>query len=166
AGPGTQHVREVTQAGWRQTTSSVDVVVTSGVTIPSVTIGNFQLITVSGAVFQDNNGNLVRDSGEPGAPGLTVFLDRNNNGFIDANGNGQLDVGEASVVSNGNGDFSFGGLNSGPHRVREVLQPGWITTTPARDIGLTSGGTVSGVSFGNFRVVTLGGRVFADLNAD
>lgn len=38
---------------------------------------------ISGAVFQDNNGNGVQDAGEPPLPGVTVFLDANNNGTLD-----------------------------------------------------------------------------------
>jgi subtilisin-like proprotein convertase family protein len=49
--------------------------------------------SVSGTVFEDLNGNGVRDAGEPPLSGWTVFQDVNNNG--------QLDTGNATFNSTG-----------------------------------------------------------------
>lgn len=42
--------------------------------------------TVSGTVFQDNNGNGAINTGETGLPGVTVYLDSNNDGALDSAG--------------------------------------------------------------------------------
>lgn len=62
----------------------------------SVTLGEGQSVTtahfladaqptvISSSVWDDANGNRVIDPDEEGLPGVTVFLDNNNNGIIDA----------------------------------------------------------------------------------
>jgi subtilisin-like proprotein convertase family protein len=40
---------------------------------------------IQGTVFTDRDGDGIRDAGEPGLPGWTVYLDRNNNGILDQN---------------------------------------------------------------------------------
>ncbi|HEY8504827.1 MAG TPA: VCBS repeat-containing protein, partial [Gemmataceae bacterium] len=42
------------------------------------------LTSVEGVKFEDTNANAARDSGEPGLPGFTVYLDRNGNGVFDS----------------------------------------------------------------------------------
>ena len=42
--------------------------------------------TVSGTVYQDNNGNGALDTGETGLPGVAVYLDSNNDGVLDSAG--------------------------------------------------------------------------------
>src|SRR4029077_12260933 len=39
--------------------------------------------SISGIKFVDVNGNGVRDAGDTGVAGITVFLDANNNGVLD-----------------------------------------------------------------------------------
>lgn len=58
-----------------------------------------QLAAISGAVYNDLNVNGVRDPGEPGLSGYTLYLD--------ANGNGRLDAGETTATSNNSGDYTF-----------------------------------------------------------
>jgi subtilisin-like proprotein convertase family protein len=52
-----------------------------------------QFASISGTVYQDNNGNGAYDAGETPMAGVTVFADSNNNGV--------LDLGGSSTVSSG-----------------------------------------------------------------
>jgi uncharacterized surface anchored protein len=124
-------------------------VASSGSNISGVLFGNFQLVSISGTKFNDLNGNGVRDPGDPGLAGVTVFLD--------TNGNGTLDPGERFTTTDANGNYTFTNLGLGTYRVREVGQLGWVqmTNNPADIVIATSGGNVTGRSFGNARVVTL-----------
>src|SRR5207247_749610 len=110
-------------------------------------------------VFQDTNADGVRQTGEPGLSGRTVY--------VDANGNGVLDAGERSASTDSGGAYSLTNLSPGTYRVRQVLPAGWLQTTanPA-DITASSGGNVSGLAFGNFQMFTLSGRVFRDSNGN
>jgi hypothetical protein len=78
-GPGTHVLREVVQAGWEQTApagGSYSVSLTSGQTITGRDFGN-RSGTITGAKFNDLNGNGVRNPGEPGLGGWTIYLDLN-----------------------------------------------------------------------------------------
>jgi uncharacterized delta-60 repeat protein len=156
---GNYPVRVVLPVDWTTTTTGPTVVPTSGGNITGVNLGNFQLIRLSGEVFQDTNGNGVLDSGEPGLAGWTVFLDQNNNGIPDP--------GEPSVRTDAGGNFVFTGVGPGTYRLREVASTGWTQTTlnPA-SITASSGADVSGSLFGDFQRDTISGRVFNDVNAN
>jgi VCBS repeat-containing protein len=77
--------------------------------------------TVSGVKFNDLDGNGVRDPGEPGLPGWTVYADLNDNR--------QLDAGEPFTVTGADGSYTLT-LPPGSYVVREVLQAGWRQTAP------------------------------------
>ena len=81
------------------------------------------LATISGTVFNDLNADGVKNTGESGQSGWTVYLD--------ADGNGQLGTGEISAITAADGSYSFGGLAAGTYTVAEVLQPGWQQTSPS-----------------------------------
>jgi hypothetical protein len=74
---------------------------------------------ICGTKFHDLNGNGVRDPGEPGLPGWTIEL-------VDPATNTVLQT----VVTGPDGRYCFLGLQLGDYIVREVLQPGWVNTTP------------------------------------
>ena len=79
------------------------------------------LATISGAVFNDLNADGVKNTGESGQSGWTVYLD--------ADGNGQLGTGETSTITAANGSYSFDGLADGTYTVAEVQQLGWQQTS-------------------------------------
>ncbi|MDA1048952.1 MAG: hypothetical protein O3C40_00530 [Planctomycetota bacterium] len=153
-------LREVAQSGWTQTTlNPAALTPTSGQNVANVHFGNFQDATVSGIKFNDLNGNGVKDGGDAGLPGWTIF--------DDDNGNGVLDTGEASTTTNGSGSYSF---TVGPNKtltLREVAQAGWTQTTanPA-NITATSGQAVINVDFGNYQNATVSGIKFEDVNGN
>ena len=72
--------------------------------------GNFKLITVTGDVYNDLDGNGLRGSGEPGLAGWTVDLE-------DSSGNVL-----ATVLTDSNGNYSFTGVGGGSYQVAEVVQ--------------------------------------------
>ncbi len=161
---GTYRVRESPQAGLLQTTANpTDTVLTPGQTVTGVNFGDFQQVSIGGLKFNDLNGNGVRDLGDPGLAGVTVFLDTNLNGT--------LDLGEVSAVTDVSGNYSFTNLGPGTYRVREVPQVGSTQTTgnPA-DIVASSGNNISGLLFGNFlagfQLISIGGLKFNDLNGN
>jgi hypothetical protein len=99
----------------------------------------------------------VIDPGEPGLSGWTIYND--------ANGNSILDSGETSTTTGVNGSYTLL-LGPGPYRIREVLKSGWIQTLGASDGVGQSGVNVSGVNLGNFKLVTVSGLKFNDINGD
>lgn len=91
-----------------------------------------------GTKFQDDNGNGVRDEGEPGLPGVELYLDLDNDGV--------LGLGEPVTVSmdddpmtagiDETGRFEFNNLFDGLYTVREVIPEGFVQTGPV--IAITS----------------------------
>jgi hypothetical protein len=77
---------------------------------------------IRGTKFVDRDADGVRDINEPGFPGVTIFIDTNNNGV--------LDPGEPSDVTDALGDYSIN-TDIGVHFVREVLPLGTRVTFPA-----------------------------------
>ncbi|MEZ6137703.1 MAG: SdrD B-like domain-containing protein [Pirellulaceae bacterium] len=84
--------------------------------------GIVALASVGGTVWNDLNGDTIRDSGEPGLADWTVY--------IDVNDNGQLDDGEPAQQSGSDGQYSFTDLRPGIYVIAEVIKDGWIQTHP------------------------------------
>ncbi len=140
---GTYRARAVVPTGWMLTTANAaDIAISSGSNVTGIYFGNFKLITISGQVFNDVNGNGTKETGEPGLQGWTLFLDTNNNGTLDA--------GESSTGTDASGNYSFANLRAGTYRVREVVQAGYLRTTANPvDLVASSGSNVPDVNFGN-----------------
>lgn len=160
---GTYYVREVQQFGWTATSPNpVGVTVVPNLSAQSfvANFGNFRNGSIdNGIKFRDINRNGLQDAGEPGLQGWTIFLD--------ADADDALDAGEASTVTDGNGNFSFGNLGPGTYRIREVQQPGWVQTTPNLDVTIsTSGQSLAGAAIGNFRLAQITGVKFLDDDID
>lgn len=71
--------------------------------------------SVSGVVFNDLNGNGVRDGGEPGLEGWTVNI------------SGPV---TAATVSDMFGNYTFSSLSFGTYTISQALQAGWSQTLP------------------------------------
>jgi len=114
-----------------------------------------QLGSINGVKFIDLNGDGTRDADEPGLANWTIQLDQNNNGSVDA-----------TTLTDATGIYAFGNLTAGAYRVAEVLQAGWIVTTPTSGqhvVALTAGQQAT-ADFGNFQLGTINGRKVHDLN--
>ncbi|MCA9198206.1 MAG: carboxypeptidase regulatory-like domain-containing protein, partial [Planctomycetales bacterium] len=118
---------------------------------------------VVGGIYNDLNGDGVRDQGEDGLANWTVYLDQNQNGTLDS--------GEDSTLTDADGKYSFTGLVAGNYRVAEVVRSGWTATNPTTgyvDMTLANGDERS-VNFlnegaGGTGIIT--GNVWRDINND
>jgi len=79
--------------------------------------------SIAGVVWNDADGDGIRDTGESGLSGWTVYLDQD--------GNGLLGTSEVRVVTGGDGGYAFSGLAAGTYQVTLAPQSGWDQTSPA-----------------------------------
>ena len=120
---------------------------------------------VSGMKFNDLNGNGLKDVGEPGLPGWTIYADYNNDGVFQIGD-------EPSVATGPGGVYTMSGVLPGVWKVREVRQTGWTNSFPAtsdafgryQSVTVPESGSVSGVDFGNYLQTSIHGYAFSDLN--
>ena len=141
----TYTVAEVVPGGGSQSRPAGDglwrVYVGPGAVITDVDFGNAFVGGVSGnsitgSLFLDNDGDGKRDSGAPGEPGepwlagLTVFLDLNDNGTLDANEPTTVTLADAAGTPNvdESGTYEFPSLGAGTYRIR-VAAPGNLRQT-------------------------------------
>lgn len=174
---GDYEVREILPTGWEVTKYFSDnqtVTVHSGIETPGADFANFNLSTIvpgsiSGVVFNDLNGNGVRDvSGtgtftDPGLSGWTVFLDLNGNGIFDGV--------DTKATTAGDGSYTLTNVSPGTVSVVEVPVAGFRATAPVsrlHTISLTNGENATGLDFGNQGPTdsSISGIVFADTNKD
>jgi serine-aspartate repeat-containing protein C/D/E len=122
--PGRYLVKEVPQPGFRQTTPNpTPIFVTNGTNATNLSFGNVVATgNISGVKFNDFNANGRLDAGEPPIANTQIYIDLNNNSRIDS--------GEANTFTDVQGNYSFRNVPVGTYVLREVLQPGFIQTTP------------------------------------
>ena len=82
-------------------------------------------VTIAGRVFDDRDGDGVRDRGERGVARQGVFLD--------ANGNGTADAGESVATTKASGGYTFRRLGAGTYTVRLSGDAASPITTPAQE---------------------------------
>ena len=113
-----------------------------------VTSGDGSVLSgiILGTVFNDRNGDAARQSDEGGVPNVTVYIDFNNSGSLDA--------GDVVTQTNVNGAYAFADVPNGNQFLRVNLDPdsGISQTFPVLDLPqvatINSGGTHSGILFG------------------
>ena len=124
--PGQHTIREVLQPGWKQTfptNGSHTVVVQANSSVSSINFGNVSILGgISGTKFNDLDGDGVFDQGEPGIPGIVIYLD--------LDGDNRLDLGEPMARTDSQGNYSITITETGTYTVREALTPGWEQTFP------------------------------------
>jgi hypothetical protein len=105
---------------------------------------------IKGTVWNDLDGDGVRDPGEPGLAGWTVF--------VDLKGTGTFDPGDPFAVTGADGTYSIKGVPDGTWNIYEVPQPSWTQTAPAGGfytVTLDPSTTViGGIDFGNQKQVS------------
>jgi hypothetical protein len=81
------------------------------------------LADIRGTKWDDSDGDGDRDAGEPPLPGVSIYLDLDDNG--------QHDTGEPQTATAADGTYEFVGLTPGDYVVREVVPAGYRQTSPA-----------------------------------
>ena len=105
-------------------------------------------VTLTGTKFEDLDGDGIRDAGEGPVEGVTIF--------IDANKNGVLDAGERTTVTDADGNYTFYGVATGQEVwIDEVVPDGANQTTGTHEVvtiddNATPGSTVVVDPIGNF----------------
>jgi len=94
---------------------------------------------------------------EPGLPNWTIYLDNNNNDILDS--------GDISTTTDINGYYTFT-VPLASYRVREVNQQDWIQTSISPTNKIPDGEDITDVDFGNFKLATITGTNYHDLNAN
>lgn len=173
---GNLSLRQIPFAGFTPTTPAsgrYDLLLLNGEDRTGLHFGNrdANFYTISGTAFFDASGNGARDAGERGLSGLTVYLDVNVNGLLDA--------GEPTTTTSGDlfftpgvdetGKYSFTHLARGTYVVREVVSSDLeATAAAAREKTVTVGpASQADVDFANlFRANEIHGYVFDDSDAD
>lgn len=145
AGDKTYRVRIVGVSGLRisnPTTGYYDQTV-YGQTYTGKNFGLTPKVLISGQVWNDADGDGIKDSGEVGLSSWKVFIDKDNDGVLDA--------GETSVLTDSAGNYKFTSLAAGAYRVRVVQQAGWTRKAPSTgvyNVTLAAGGSSTGKNFG------------------
>ncbi|HND54046.1 MAG TPA: SdrD B-like domain-containing protein, partial [Pirellulaceae bacterium] len=97
-----------------------------------------------GAAFDDRDADGVRDVGETGLSGWTMYLD--------ADGDAVLDPGELSATTDADGAYSIAGIPGGGYVLRAQLPVGWLATTssdrPGVPLTLSGGDQATGIDVG------------------
>jgi protocatechuate 3,4-dioxygenase beta subunit len=132
--------------------------------------------TISGTVYQDNNQDLLQESGEPGVAGVNLEL-------WQWNGAEYVDTGK-STTTDFLGNYSFANLAPGKYQVVETPPTGYLVegATAGTDEGVPDGQATSGTviseitvlggdssvknNFALVQPVTLSGYVYHDANDD
>ncbi|MEI7900714.1 MAG: SdrD B-like domain-containing protein, partial [bacterium] len=128
----------------------------------------WDLGTVGDTVWQDSNGDGVRNGGEPPLSGVRVYADLNSNGV--------WNVGEPYSLTDANGVYGIGGFPSGSFSVAvdtTTLPAGLVATCDADGtpygkaaVALTAGQVVSNIDFGYVYPTTVSGAVRVDVNGN
>ena len=157
---GIYSVREVVPDGFVQTFPSAafhEVSLLTGEIVEGIDFGNQpeQSASIHGLKWLDANGNATRDADEPGLPGVTIYLDLNNNGNLDSGEPLTVTIrDDPATAANETGLFWFTRLKPGTYTVREVVPDGFVQTFPSarQHIVVLSPGTIlDGLDFGNRR---------------
>ncbi|MBS4029055.1 MAG: T9SS type A sorting domain-containing protein [Ignavibacteriales bacterium] len=158
-GVGTYVVSEVLQTGWIQTYPSnngtYEFTTTSGSIFPNANFGNFQFGSVSGTVFNDFDGDGTKDAGELGVQNWKVKISGNRTD---------------SILTTADGIYSFNQLTFGSYTVMQEVQNDWIQTLPVNNQPYSfiaqSGTILNNRDFGNFRLGSIAGMKFNDINGN
>lgn len=98
---------------------------------------------ISGYLWNDSNGNAVKDGSETFTGSRTVF--------IDANRNGKLDAGELQTTSDADGNYGFKNLAAGTYYVSRVFPTGYHLSNNSSGyvaVTATAGQNTAGVNIG------------------
>jgi len=127
----------------------------------NVQLGFFRRGTISGVVFDDENGNGKKAGSEPGLAGVQLYLDADNDD--------KQDPDEPTTFSDGTGKYKFFQQGPGMQTVRPVaLESGQFVTTVGGGVSsqLVSGESLTNRHLGLCTRGSVSGNVFDDVDAD
>ena len=154
--PGSYSIKEVEQSGWARTApllGSYSVVLVDA-DVTGKDFGNHGSWSISGANFNDLNGNGAKDGDETALAGWNIQLAKDGN-TINATTTGQ------------DGSYAFKNLAPGKYTVSEVAQEGWTQTLPEGPYSVDLlDADVSGKDFGNKGNLSITGKKFYDANGN
>ncbi len=151
---------------------TAQVAVTSGTNTPNQNAGVYAPVSLSGTVFQDQNGNGVKNAGDVPVVGDIVTL-------LDGAGHPT----GLTTTTDANGNYRFTGLKPGTYEVAisaptgEKFSPKGTDPNPALDsmvdltgktvpVTLTSGQSAPNQNAGVYFPATINGNVFLDAHCD
>jgi choice-of-anchor B domain-containing protein len=156
--PAEYEVSEAVFNGWIQTFPQSGkhlVSLFGGNIVENKNFGNFQQCSISGMVFEDENGNGVRNVGDGSLQGIKILLFSPDTLSL---------VDSVQMMDEG---YAFTNLFAGTYVVRIKVGEGWKSTTANPSaITLTSGTNVGGIHFGLFLLGKISGNIFFDGNAN
>jgi hypothetical protein len=177
---GKNIIREVRQNSWTRTQPGGEwpagfysVRLSANQQKPGLNFGNstadHRTGGISGIVYNDFNGDQLKDNGEKGLSGWQVYADTNDNGVYD--------IGEPIATTNASGQFTIAGLQEGGYRIREIRKSGWVRTQPFGDwplgyydvvlaAGQNKGGFAFGNAIGSSPYGTIGVTIYNDANGN
>ncbi|HEX2085816.1 MAG TPA: SdrD B-like domain-containing protein [Solirubrobacteraceae bacterium] len=135
--------------------------VTSGLSIGGQDFTLARYATVSGTVWDDVDGDGVRDAGDAGIAGFTTW--------VDYDGDNTIDAGEPSATSDGLGAYALTGVRAGSWTVRQAPNGAYQCTFPVPctyAVTLASNGSATARDFGDFVSRSVSGTVYDDRDAD
>ncbi|MCX6676922.1 MAG: SpaA isopeptide-forming pilin-related protein [Methanothrix sp.] len=154
--PGSYSVKEIELSGWARTApqeGSYSVMLVDA-DATGKDFGNHGSWSISGANFNDLNGNGAKDGDETALAGWNIQLAQNGN-IINATTTGQ------------DGSYAFKNLAPGKYTVSEVAQEGWTQTLPQGSYSVDLlDADISGKDFGNKGNLSITGKKFYDANGN
>ncbi|MEM3050397.1 MAG: SdrD B-like domain-containing protein, partial [Thermoplasmata archaeon] len=133
-----------------------EVEITSG-EVEKFFFSNFKLGKIFGWKWNDLDGDGVHDANEPGLPGWTIWFE----------GTSQWGYLSGWTETDENGYYEFTGLPLGTYRVWELVELGWIATSPQSVGGISIiGHSEVEVDFLNFQLGCLWGYKYEDMDGD
>ncbi|HTN74521.1 MAG TPA: SdrD B-like domain-containing protein [Pirellulaceae bacterium] len=138
--PRTYVIRQVVPAGYDQSLPAGNAAHVFSVA-PAQNIGgvNFGNIlrpgSVDGKVYSDINHNGLIDPGEPGAAGIIIWVDRDNDC--------KIGLGENAIITGADGRFGLLGVRPGTYNVRMSLPAGYEAVLPGSSGGCSGAFTVT-----------------------
>ena len=158
-------IRLVQRIGWAQTRPAIGYysATVRHASTAFLDFGVTQRGVVSGAVFDDLDADTLRDSGEPGLVGWTVFAEQDSDGV--------LEPGETSTVTAADGSYSLSLVGSAtPYVICAQRQSGWRPSLPLPQfIGYNvtvQPGSRRTLDFGNTTLGLITGHSVNDVDGD
>lgn len=154
---GTYIISQSLPTNWIQTFPALPevyiIAISSGSNVSESNFGNFKYGSISGIKYNDINGNGLKDFEEPVISDWKIYLLKNSI---------QMD----SILTDISGKYYFGNLIYGEYTVKEYKQSGWICTSQPDSINIEilSGTDSENNHFGNFKLGSISGSVFEDVN--